>query len=340
MLFRATHFYYSYAMINVERLRQRAAIVRTIRSFFDTRGYLSVETPSLARTPIPESHIRLLGTELKPYDRSDGTKLSLLPSPEYYLKRLLAEGTGSLYEIGPSFRNAEPPSGIHTAEFTMLEYYTVDADGDDSIPITTDLLASLGCGTEPLVLTMDEAWRHWAGIPLEPFVPLTPGDRIEAAKELQGRAVETGVIGGGSASDDRSPESWEDLFYRIFVNAVEPALPTDQPTILTRYPDAIPTLAQRIPGTPWADRWELYIAGMEIANCYGEETDPARLRSFFTGEATRIAERDGETPEIDRSFADLPLPRCSGVALGVDRLVATILGEGTIERVISFTDFR
>jgi len=342
MLFRATHFYYSCAMIDLECLRRRASIVNAIRRFFDSRGYLSVETPILARTPIPESHIQLLRTRIRDHQGKAVADLALLPSPEYYLKRLLAAGSGSLYEITRSFRNGEPPSGIHSAEFTMLEYYTVDADGDDSIPITLELLKTLGIDREPLVLTMDEAWRRWAGFALEDVVPPDSGNQATVravTAALTRRARESGTI-GAVHPEETGGEDWPDLFYRIFVNAVEPELPRDRPVIITRYPDAIPTLARRIPGTVWADRWELYLGGMEIANCYGEETHRERLRSFFTAERDRIAKHDGAAPEIDRSFPDLHLPRCSGVALGVDRLVAAIIGDATIDRVISFFEFR
>lgn len=329
-------------MIDLERIRRRASIVRTIREFFDTRGYLAVETPILARTPIPESHIRLLHTQIETHDGTRNEDLALLPSPEYYLKRLLAAGSGSLYEITRSFRNGEPPSGIHSTEFTMLEYYTVDADGDDSIPITLELLNALGIDGDPLVVTMDEAWQRWAGFGLEEWVPPNRSDPAvvgELTAACARRAIEVGAI-GADQSEAAHREDWADLFYRIFVNAVEPELPRNRPVILTRYPDAIPTLARRIPGTVWADRWELYIGGIEIANCYGEETDRRRLRSFFDTEQDRIARRDGTEPQIDHSFPDLHLPRCSGVALGVDRLAAAIIGDTTIDRVISFFEFR
>lgn len=334
MLFGATHFYYSCEMIEMERLRRRAAIVRSIREFFDERGYLAVDTPILARAPIPEAHIKPLRTRTESYDGGTHTELSLLPSPEYYLKRLLAAGAGSLYEIGHAFRGGEPPSGVHSAEFTMLEYYTVGVDGDDSIPITLELLDRLGVSGDPLVLTMDEAWRRWAGLPLEPFLPSADVGHDRAAAELARRAVESGAIGDGGGDAE-----WEDTFHRVLVNAIEPSLPRDRPVILTCYPDAIPTLARQIPGTRWADRWELYLDGVEIANCYGEETDAERVRAFFDGERARIAEREGIPPPTDEAFIELELPRCSGVALGVDRLVAAIVGDRSIDRVISFFDF-
>ena len=114
-------------MTRIERLTERARIVAAIRTFFDTRGYLAVETPALCPTPIPEAHIDLFRTPLlTPEAQCDGQRaaaeLYLLPSPEYYLKRLLAEGVGNLYEIAHSFRNGESCGPHHASEFTMLEY--------------------------------------------------------------------------------------------------------------------------------------------------------------------------------------------------------------------------
>jgi len=128
----------------IESFRKRAEIVRSIRRFFDERGYLAAETPLLAATPIPEAHLELFRTELLEPDSSAGTmprrEYFLLPSPEYYLKQLLAAGVGNLYEITRSFRNAESRGDLHNPEFTMLEYYTVDADSDRSLVLTMELL--------------------------------------------------------------------------------------------------------------------------------------------------------------------------------------------------------
>ncbi len=324
-------------MASIETLRRRAELIAGVRQFFDQRNYLSVDPPSLTRTPIPEAHIRPLSTTAR--FANESTELFLLPSPEYYLKRLLAAGSGDLYTICPSFRDAEPASGQHRLEFTMLEYYTIDADGADSIPMTRDLFGELGLNLPIEILTMDEAWRRWAGFSLAPLAPADIDEHRQATEALAAAALEHGAI-GSLQTDGNGTESWEDLFHRILVNAVEPEMPTDRAIILTDYPAAVPTLSRRIPGTPWTDRWELYLGGVEIANCYGEETDAERIREFYEGQSRRIADRDGIAPAVDDQFPDYPLPRCSGVALGIDRLVAAILGERDITRVISFFDFR
>ncbi|WP_076488714.1 EF-P lysine aminoacylase GenX [Alkalispirochaeta americana] len=318
---------------SIAALQARAEILRRLRSFFDTRGYLAVETPQLTRTPIPEAHIKLFATTLAPA----GDPLFLLPSPEYHLKQLLAAGSGSLYEITHSFRNAETPGPWHSPEFTMLEYYTVDADSTDSLHLTQDLLRELGETNQPLVISMEEAWLRWAGIGLAATLA---GEERENRERLAREALQRGLC-----LQIEPGETWEDLFQRIFLSHVEPGLPRDRPVFLTGYPAAVPTLARNIPGTPWADRWELYLGGIEIANCFGEETSPAVIRQFLEEQSREKSPPGldpGQTEEPwDPSFLQPPaeLPRSSGVALGVDRLVMHLLKEDSLKRVISFTLF-
>lgn len=329
--------------MDTKLLHKRARIVRTIRAFFDGRGYLAAETPQLATKPIPEAHLELFSTTLlsqnqEPVHGESESLLFLLPSPEYYLKQLLAAGTGSLYEITHSFRNAEVRSPHHNPEFTMLEYYTVDADADDSLALTVELLEELPEGTTrssptPLVIPMQEAWKRWTGMDLASTL---------AGTEAQNRAALVQEIEKSDLLTRANPqETWEDLFQRVFLTHVEPQLPNDRPVFITRYPAAIPTLARTIPGTPWADRWELYLSGLEVANCFGEETDPARIRKFMERQAAEKRKTGHREHCWNSDFLQPPatLPRCSGVAMGVDRLVMHILGKESVNRVISFPDF-
>lgn len=324
-------------MSTLETLRARAEVIRTIRAFFDARGYLAAETPQLARTPIPEAHIELFATRLihptTVPNAPEKDELYLLPSPEYYLKQLLANGSGSLYEITHSFRNAESRGPHHNPEFTMLEYYTVEADSHDSLEITQALLEALGERGRPLILSMQEAWARWTGIDLA--ATLEGDDRENRdvlAREVERRAL-TAVV--------RPDESWEDIFQRVFLSCVEPEIPRDRPVFVTQYPARIPTLARRLPGTPWSDRWELYLSGLEVANCFGEERDPERIKTFMDAQAREKERTRLVTHPGDPCFLQPPatLPRCSGVALGVDRLVMHLLGADAIQRVISFPLF-
>jgi lysyl-tRNA synthetase class 2 len=310
----------------IETLRRRAEIVAGIRRFFDDRNYLAVETPQLAPRPIPEAHIELFQTEYLPpeYRGSAPLPLFLLPSPEYYLKQLLAAGSGNLYEITHSFRNAESVGPQHSPEFTMLEYYTVDVDADHSLELTIDLLSELGVTGAPLVMTVAHACERYAGVDL---VAMLGGDA--------GQGASAGAGQGASAV------GMEDRFQHLFLTRVEPELPTDRPVFLTQYPVVVPTLARRIPGTPWADRWELYLGGMEVANCFGEETAPEQIHAFFAQQEAHKRSHSRIPHPVDAEFPGPGscLPRCSGVALGVDRLVMHLLGVTEIERVMSFPLF-
>lgn len=310
-------------------LRRRAEIIAAIRRFFDARGYLAAETPRLAATPIPESHLELFRTKLSgPEGAPADQALYLLPSPEYYLKQLIARGSGDIYEIARSFRNGEVDSPHHSVEFTMLEYYTMDADGAQSLTLTQELLRELGISDDGLVISMQEAWHRWAGIDLAATVDGAAGDRAALARAI-------GAAGLGTAIGPA--DTWEDLFHRVFLTYIEPELPRNRPVYVTDYPAAIPTLARRIPGSPWADRWELYLHGVETANCYGEETDPARIAAFFAREreGKRRARRT-EHPVHRDYLRNPPLPACSGVALGVDRLVMVLTGATNIDQVVAF----
>ncbi|MCG8479383.1 MAG: elongation factor P--(R)-beta-lysine ligase, partial [Spirochaetales bacterium] len=287
-------------MNRIERLVERARIVAALRTFFDTRGYLAVETPALCPTPIPEAHIDLFRTRLSAAEgRRDGhgtaDELYLLPSPEYYLKRLLAEGVGNLYEIAHSFRNGESCGPHHASEFTMLEYYTVEADSEASLDLTRELLAEAGVREPPEIISMAEAWSAQCGIDLSASAGLeSEGERRAVLAEA--------VAQQGLALSIRPEETWEDLFQRLFLTYIEPALPRDKAVFLTDYPAAIPTLARSIPGTPWADRWELYLGGVEVANCFGEETDPARIAAFFDRQSAEKRALDREAHPTDPSF--------------------------------------
>jgi lysyl-tRNA synthetase class 2 len=325
--------------VELSIIRRRAAVTGAIRHYLTRTGYLEVETPRLAQTPIPESHIELFGTTLR-RPGAEERELYLLPSPEYWLKRLIAAGSGNIFEIARAFRNLEESGPYHRPEFTMLEFYTMEADSADSVPITEELLRSVAAETEEglidpgirerlresdpyPVMTMAEAFHRYAEVDLEANLTLQAISR--AARRLGLRVSEE--------------ESWEDLFQRLFLTFVEPELPTERPLFLTEYPAAVPTLARGIPGTPWADRWELYFRGQEVANCYGEETDPERIATFMADEAAKKQAHSLAPHPVDPEYLQKPgerLPRCSGVALGVDRFIMALANESSLDGVIYF----
>jgi lysyl-tRNA synthetase class 2 len=308
-------------------LRRRSEVLHLIRLFFRRLGFLEVDTPLLAPALIPESSLEVFRTAGDP-------ELYLIPSPELWMKRLLAEGSGSLFQLCRCFRNHEPESPLHSREFTMLEWYAVEADYLESIGILERLFGfllermglgpalrfrgrRLDCAPPFPRLSMREAFRRQLGWRLEDLQDLKTLARKARALEVQ------------VAEDD----SWADLFHKVFLSFVEPALPADRPLVLLDYPAAVPTLARR--SGCWAERWELYLGGIEVANCYSEATNAPAIEQFFRGQSEAKL-RSWEPHRVDWELAaalQASLPRCSGAALGVDRLLMVLLDEESVAAV-------
>jgi lysyl-tRNA synthetase class 2 len=313
-------------------LERSARFTRAIREHFSRAGYVEVDTPVLSPFLIPEPAIEVFRTELLS-SRGRGPELYLAPSPELWMKRLIAGGSGSIFQISRSFRNGDFASPLHNPEFRLLEYYTVGGTYLDSIAVTESLFSHLleaagpaaapgGLAPPFLRLSVEEAFRRHAGIELASCQDAQSMVRAGAGKGLAVPADAT----------------WEEAFHIAFLTLVEPSLPREKPVVLMDYPALVPTTARRKPGTPWAERWELSIQGVEVANCYTEETDLAALERLFSEESVR--KRGCRVPhEIDREIPRLIAAgpsRCSGVALGVDRLEMLFFGERDLGGVIFF----
>jgi lysyl-tRNA synthetase class 2 len=330
--------------MDLEILQDRARIIREIRAFFDGRNYLEADTPLLAPDLIPETCLEVFETAYVPPrgSRRREEKLWLIPSPEIWMKKLIARHRVSMYQICKCFRNTESRGHLHNPEFTMLEYYTMDADYLDSLTLTEELFRRLlepasgrpgvaRTALQPpfLRLTMEEAFSRWAGFSL---YEAAEAGTMEAEARRLGLDPPPGL---GTAV----------LYDLIFIHAVEPALPQDRPVVLLDYPAFVPCLARKnSPAT--VERWELYAGGIELANCYSEETDPEEVRRYFKAEAAEKEKNALVKHTIDRHYWKNFLPRedgagfpaCSGVAMGVDRLVMALTGRSTIEEVFSFLE--
>lgn len=317
--------------MNREAAIARSRLYSNIRTFFTDRGYLEVETPTLSADLIPEATIDNFGTTFINEFRTS-RELYMIPSPEIFIKKLLADGSGSVFEISKCFRNCEQLGSIHNPEFTMLEYYTVDFDETDSIALTCDMLretALENCPDSVLAdfeaMTVREAVKRYAG-----GIDL---DDLQNPRDLRKAASDLGLIIPG-------PESWDDTFNRIFINFVETSLPKDHPVCLTDYPKQIECLAEAKDN--YRRRWELYIGGIEVANCYLEERDADVARDYYRREYQKLLSLrsdNGKTiPDVDESFCDTigALPKCSGVAMGLDRLLMLETGSGEIDDVLLF----
>lgn len=309
----------------------RSAMYRTIRTFFDGRNYTEVDTPILSTSLIPESTIENFATRFQnPFLPS--VELYLVPSPEIFMKQLIAQGWGSIYQISHCFRNSEQLGHIHNPEFSMLEYYTVDADDEDSIRITEELFASLLTDDTaeylcpPFArLTVAQAMQTYAGVDL---------DKHQKQSSLADEARRLGL----SVPDE--PESWEETFNRIFLTFVEPNLPQDRPLVLERYPKQIECLAKQ--EGAYRRRWELYVKGVEVANCYDEDRNRTTVENYYRDEYAKLVQKREESgtviPDIDIDLASVfsAMPPCSGVAIGLDRLQMLLMGKTDLQGVILF----
>jgi lysyl-tRNA synthetase class 2 len=329
--------------MDIELLEERARIIREIRSFFDRRQYLETDTPILAPDLIPESCLEVFESRYiaPPESRRPPQPCWLVPSPEIWMKRLIARHRRSLYQICKCFRNGESTGRLHSPEFTMLEYYTMDADYLDSLKITEELFAHLidaapagRAELRPpfLRITMEEAFSRWAGFGL---YEAAAGGTLEAEARRLGLDPPPGLNNGA-------------LYDLIFIHKVEPALPGDRPVVLMDYPAFVPCLARGGAGGKSRERWELYFRGIELANCYSEETGAEEVRRYFEAEMETAAAASGGSVFVKKG-ALVPhmvdhdywrifenFPRCSGTALGVDRLIMALTGCSAIDGVLPF----
>lgn len=317
-------------MFDFNAQKMRSLLYRNIRNFFDKRNYLEVFTPTLSDTLIPEPTIQNFKTEF--INEFVGSKeFYMIPSPEIFMKTLLANGSGSIYEISSCFRNSEQLGDVHNPEFTMLEYYSVGYDEKDSIKLTEELIKEVALPGTPdhvlppfITMSVNEAMIKFAGVDLE---------KCQDPAKLRSEAEKLGLY-------VPSKEPWDDTFNRIFINFVETNLPKEHPVVLTDYPYQIDCLAKRKRGTFYRQRWEMYIAGVEIANCYNEETDKETTRIYYEKEYQRLVRERSESnlpiPDISTTFPELDIPPSSGVAIGLDRLLMVMLGKTEIAPLLLF----
>jgi lysyl-tRNA synthetase class 2 len=291
-------------------LERRAGLLASLRVFMAARGVLEVETPLLSDYGNPDAHLRSLAA---------GTQY-LHTSPEFAMKRLLAAGSGPIYQICKVFRAGE--SGRrHQPEFTLLEWYRPGFDHHRLMDEVDALLSDLGLKT---------AARETYARLFQTHTGLDPHATGES--ELAGVAQSLGLAAGGH---DRA-----DLLDFLFSHRVAPQLGRDRPCLVHDFPASQAALARLQPGpVPLAERFELFINGIEIANGYNELTDVSEQDSRFETENQRRRERGlpvmAPDPRLHAALA-AGLPDCAGVALGVDRLLMVLTGAGSIHEVLAF----
>lgn len=309
----------------------RSRILEQTRAFFRERGFLEVDPPIALAYPNIDPNVF-------PVRISDAAGLSsrlfLHTSPELSMKKLLAGGTGNIFYLGKVFRDREG-SPVHHPEFTMLEWYRVGEPADAVMKDVEDLLRALArgvCGREEirrgrLRIPLTAAWERW--------------ELSDAFMELLGcRVGDEGAIRAGLSEAGTRPgpeETWEDLFFRAVLEVIEPALSGKGTVFLTGYPSPLAGMAKRREGREdVSERFEGYLAGVEIVNGYEELTDPREQEKRLLELAARHARQTGERLPVDPEFLDAlraGLPACSGAALGMDRLAMLLLDKETIADV-------
>src|SRR5882724_4097199 len=322
---------------------RRGRILGAVRDFFAERGYVEVDTPALQVSPGLEPHLRAFATTLHDPRSGRAVERYLHTSPEFAMKKLLVAGLPRIWQLAHVFRDGER-SATHHPEFAMLEWYQAGASYRDLMDECEALVRASqhAAGVEALAgrghaadarlpwrrLSVAAAFSELCGIDLLATAPdpLAPDiERLAAAARP--------IAVAPHAGDD-----WEALFFRIFLERIEPVLGRGAPTILYDYPISMAALARRSPGDPrLAERFEVYVCGLELANAFGELTDAAEQRARFARDQARKQALYGETYPIDEDFLaalEYGLPECAGAALGFDRLVMLATGADDIEEVL------
>lgn len=323
-------------MISGSLPERRSRFLRKVRNFFYERGYHEVDTPHLAFEAIPESTIELFRSERRSASGAVAETLYLLPSPELWMKQLLAETGDKLFQLGHVFRNGEQEGRLHHPEFTLLEWYLPEADYEKNIEEIRLLLESLATPESPRYLTLP--FRVWTVRDVfEDFLGIVLEDH-ESPESLKEAALRKGAV-------PDSLKSWEDLFHFLLVHYIEERLPGDRPLVLKDYPASVATTACTRDGSFWSERWELYLKGVETANCYTEEWRADKIRNFCRKEflllkdEERKAQAESFTKNFSENFQE-NFPPCSGVALGFDRLFMLFEGRDSLDEVIFFPHWR
>jgi elongation factor P--(R)-beta-lysine ligase len=314
------------ARIASKKLRERSILNRTIRAFFDAREFIEIEAPIVVPSPGLELHLDAFAVEER----------YLITSPEYQMKRLLAGGMERIYSLGKVFRRKEA-GPHHNPEFTMLEWYRAHADwraiADDTEALVwqcariLDMPHAGRCALEPPWprLSVGEACERWGRVRVY-------GD--EDAATLRERIAAAGW---------RVPAQgdWSDLFFGFFLDAVEPHLGQDEPTLVYDWPRPLCALARQKPEDPRVvERFEVYAAGLELCNAFGELTDAAEQRRRLESDLGERRARGLPEYPIDEKFlaALADMPPSAGIALGVDRLAMLLVGAADIRDVLPFAD--
>ncbi|MBD1557395.1 elongation factor P--(R)-beta-lysine ligase [Vibrio sp. S9_S30] len=310
---------------DIAQLKQRAELIGKIRAFFQRRDVLEVDTPAMSHATVTDIHLHTFQTQFVGPHYADGRSLYLMTSPEFHMKRLLAAGSGSIYQICKSFRNEEN-GRLHNPEFTMLEWYRIDFNHHDLMDEMDELLQlTLRCKKAER-MTYQNAFLSVLGVcPLEASM-----DTLKQSADVLG------------LSDIAQPEEDRDtLLQLLFSVGIENKIGQDAPVFVYDFPASQAALAKiNQHDSRVADRFEVYFQGIELANGFHELDNPEEQLSRFEQDNKQRIGMGLNAQPIDYHLIDAlkaGLPQCAGVALGIDRLVMLALGEDHIDRVTAFS---
>jgi lysyl-tRNA synthetase class 2 len=327
-----------------ERYLGREKVIDGIRDFFKSRGFHEVQTPILVPVPSMEPNLEPFETTLVTA-RGEKRRGFLIMSPEYSLKKLLAADFGNIFEITRSFRNCEEVSSTHNPEFTMLEWYRVNASYLDIMKDFEEMFIEIvkransnvdikrwvyqGCSYDLSVpwerISVSEAFERFANV---------KEDTLLEEENLLNMAKKKGY-------EVRPSTTWEEVFYQIFLNEIEPHLrELRRPVFIYDYPIQQAALARKKrDNANFAERFEIFLAGLELGNCFSELIDAdeqlKRLQKDFE-ERKRLGKNSYPIDEDFIQALRLGLPECAGIAVGIDRLVMLALDAASINEVLLF----
>jgi lysyl-tRNA synthetase class 2 len=317
--------------------RTKLTILRLIREFFWSKNFIEAETPIAVCLPSLEPYLDPIPVTFHdPHQKAH--QFYLHTSPEFALKKLLAAGFTKLFEISKCFRNYEEFGGTHNTEFTMLEWYRAPGEMEDFMNDTEELFKFVAnkIGVPHIAYkgnqinihqqwdrkTMKQIWQEYAHVSLDDYLT------FESIKKL---AEEKGY-------DTQSLPTYEDIFFKIFLNEIEPFLGINKPIFVYNYPTNMCSLSRTCAHDDrYAERTEIYIGGLELANGFGELGDGAKQQNLLEKDLALKKNLGKPTWEIDTDFIkaiNSGFPNAAGIALGIDRMVMLFTGAHTIDEVI------
>jgi lysyl-tRNA synthetase class 2 len=347
-------------MFDISTCKKRSLLTQKIRDFFTKNGFLEVETPIMTPTPGMEPHLSPFETKLtlpsiynsaaKP-NLPQAIPLYLNTSPELQMKKLLGAEFGNIFNITKVFRNGEIGGDLHNPEFTMLEWYRTEATYTDLMKDCENLILSLvgnllpredsqSIKTTPHLLTYQSQTINLT----PPWLRLSTNQLFQKYCKidlLKNRTLQKfKKTADEKHFDTKNCKDWDDIYFKIFLNHIEPNLPKNKPIFIYDYPSTQAALAKKKKSNPFfAERFELYIAGIELANAFSELINPTEQRKRLKEEQLLRKKLNKTVFDIDEEFlsglASIKKP-CAGIAMGIDRLFMLLTDKKNIEEVLLF----